>query len=69
MHSLWSALKKRNYLYVCIQSPVCLPSYIIYHHPLRYLGHIRNPDSSKSDISLIPLRINLVRLFGNIPFL
>ena len=47
MHSLWSALKKRNYLYVCIKSSVCLASYIIYHNPVRYLGHIRDPGSSK----------------------
>jgi hypothetical protein len=31
MHSVWSALKKRNYLYLCIESPVCLLSYIRYH--------------------------------------
>jgi hypothetical protein len=47
MHSLWSALKKRNYLYVCGKCCLCLQSYITYHHPVHYLGHIRNPDSSK----------------------
>jgi hypothetical protein len=31
MRSVWSALKKRNYLYLCIKSPVWLLSYIRYH--------------------------------------
>jgi hypothetical protein len=46
-------------------------SFIIYHiSPFDALpGNVRDPDSSKNDTSLIPLRIDLVRPFWQYSFI
>jgi hypothetical protein len=68
MHSLWSALEKRNDLYACIKSPVCPSSYIIYHHPVRYSGHIRGLDPSGTALSLDSASYQLAPSFWRYSF-